>query len=152
MTLGSSTRGALCAIAVLVIWSSFILIGRLNATGARVLLPLDIAFLRFAFAGSWRVGHRGRTRVARPDGQSARTAAIGPAPAGQMVALGGFAGVGYCSLAYTGFFFAPAAHASVFMTGSLPLWTTIIVIVVLGEPMTRAQCLGRARSSSRAMG
>ena len=46
-----SGLGVASAVAVLAIWSSFILIGRLNATGGRVLLPLDIAFLRFAFSG-----------------------------------------------------------------------------------------------------
>ena len=53
------------------------------------------------------------------------------------MALGAFAGIGYCSLAYSGFFFAPAAHASVLMTGSLPLWTTVIAFFVLKEPIAR---------------
>ena len=130
--------GLVCAIAVLVIWSSFILIGRANATGARVLLPLDIAFLRFVFSGVGVLGIAA-VRVRRaPAGQPARIAAFGPLTVGQIAALGGFAGVGYCSLAYSGFFFAPAAHASVLMTGSLPLWTTVIVVFVLREPITRA--------------
>ena len=118
MTGHRSGLGILCAIAVLVIWSSFILIGRSNATGAHVLLPLDIAFLRFLFSGLG-VLVIAAVRVRRaPTGQPVRTSAFGPLTVGQIAALGGFAGVGYCSLAYTGFFFAPAAHASVLMTGS----------------------------------
>jgi drug/metabolite transporter (DMT)-like permease len=42
----------------------------------------------------------------------------------------------YCSLAYCGFFFAPATHASVFLTGSLPLWTTVIALFLLHERLT----------------
>lgn len=138
MTNGRTGLGLACAIAVLAIWSSFILIGRLNATGARVLLPLDIAFLRFAFSGLG-VLVIAAIRVRRaPTGRPARTSALGPLTIAQIAALGAFAGVGYCSLAYTGFFFAPAAHASVLMTGSLPLWTTVIVLVVLREAVARA--------------
>ena len=130
--------GVVCAVAVLVIWSSFILIGRLNATGAHTLLPLDIAFLRFVFSGLGVLGIVAVRSRRAPAGLTARRAALGPLTVGQIAALGGFAGVGYCSLAYTGFFFAPAAHASVLMTGSLPLWTAIIAWFVVREPITRA--------------
>src|SRR5437867_2799884 len=91
--------GALCALAVLGIWSSFIVIARFSA--ARTLTPFDIAFLRFSFSGLvalpfviWR----------RP------LAGIGP---GRVAALAATAGLAYCTLAYSGFFFAPAAHAAV---------------------------------------
>jgi drug/metabolite transporter (DMT)-like permease len=139
-----ASLGLLCAAAVLTIWSSFILIGRLNATGARVLLPLDIAFLRFLFSGlGVLVIAVIRSRRAAA-GTPLRFAALGPLTAKQIGALGFFAGVGYCSLAYTGFFFAPAAHASVLMTGSLPLWTTAIAILVLREPLTGSSILAVA--------
>jgi drug/metabolite transporter (DMT)-like permease len=130
--------GVVSAVAVLVIWSSFILIGRLNATGAHTLLPLDIAFLRFVFSGLGVLAIASVRVWRAPPGRSVRRAALGPLTVGQIAALGGFAGVGYCSLAYTGFFFAPAAHASVLMTGSLPLWTAIVAWFVVREPFTRA--------------
>ena len=41
--------------------------------------------------------------------------------------IGALGGVVYAMLAYAGFFFAPAAHASVLMPGSLPLWTALLV-------------------------
>ena len=42
-------------------------------------------------------------------------------------------GLMYALLAYSGFFYAPAAHASVLLPGSLPLWTSLLAVVVLGE-------------------
>jgi len=47
-------------------------------------------------------------------------------------------------LAYTGFFYAPAAHASVLMPGSLPLWTTLLAIWLLHEKIPAARALGLA--------
>jgi drug/metabolite transporter (DMT)-like permease len=50
--------------------------------------------------------------------------------------------VGYCALAYSGFFFAPAAHAAVLMPGSLPLWTALFAMVLLHERLTPARVAG----------
>ena len=47
-------------------------------------------------------------------------------------------------LAYTGFFYAPAAHASVLMPGSLPLWTALLAAWVLRDRITPARALGLA--------
>lgn len=46
--------------------------------------------------------------------------------------------------AYTGFVFAPAAHASVLIPGSLPLWTAIIAVWWLRERLTPARAVGLA--------
>jgi drug/metabolite transporter (DMT)-like permease len=53
---------------------------------------------------------------------------------------GGFYGV----LAYSGFEFAPAAHASVLMPGTLPLWTALLAVLLLGERLGPARLLGLA--------
>lgn len=45
-------------------------------------------------------------------------------------------------VAYSGFVFAPAAHASVLMPGSLPLWTSLLAIFVLSQPITKWRALG----------
>ena len=61
----------------------------------------------------------------------------------RITAMGGFFGsMLYAMLAYSGFFFAPAAHASVLMPGSLPLWTSLLAIVVLNDHITRARAIG----------
>ncbi|MBL8339113.1 MAG: DMT family transporter, partial [Rhodoferax sp.] len=40
--------------------------------------------------------------------------------------------------------FAPAAHGSVLIPGSLPLWTALLALLVLGTPITPARALGLA--------
>jgi drug/metabolite transporter (DMT)-like permease len=53
--------------------------------------------------------------------------------------LGGFL---YAILAYTGFFYAPASHASVLMPGSLPLWTTLLAWLFLREKVASTRAVG----------
>jgi drug/metabolite transporter (DMT)-like permease len=130
--------GGLCALAVLAIWTSFILVARTSA--ARTLSPFDIAWLRFLFSGAvvlpwlaWRAG-----ALCRGLGSDLSTALR----RGSLLAL--TAGVGYCALAYSGFFFAPAAHAAVLMPGSLPLWTALLAMWLLGERLGRWRVAGLA--------
>ncbi len=128
--------GAGCAATVLLIWTSFILVARSSAT--RSLNPFDIAWLRFAFSGllvlpvlAWR--------------WRAFVAGLGATPMQALArgsALAGVAGVGYCALAYAGFFYAPVAHAAVLLPGSLPLWTALLAWLWLGEGLSRGRALG----------
>ena len=136
--------GGACAMLVLAIWTSFILVAR--ASAARTLTPFDIAFVRFLFAGvvvlpfvalQWRSLGAG---LRRP---GLRTGATGTA-LGRGSALTLTAGIGYCALAYSGFFFAPAAHAAVLMPGSLPLWTALFAVVLLGERLSPLRAAGLA--------
>jgi drug/metabolite transporter (DMT)-like permease len=60
------------------------------------------------------------------------------------VLAGSFGGLAYALLAYTGFFFAPASHASVLLPGSLPLWTTLLAALLLAERITPLRVLGLA--------
>lgn len=126
--------GAACALAVLAIWTSFILVARLSAR--HTLTAFDIAFLRFLFSGLvvlpialWR------WRALRAGLGGERALARG-------AALAAVAGLGYCGLAYSGFFFAPAAHAAVLLPGSLPMWTALFAVLLLGERLTRWRALG----------
>lgn len=128
--------GAACALAVLAIWTSFILVARLSAR--HTLTAFDIAFLRFLFSGLvvlpialWR------WRALRAGLGGDRALARG-------AALAAVAGLGYCGLAYSGFFFAPAAHAAVLLPGSLPMWTALFAVLLLGERLTRWRALGLA--------
>lgn len=130
--------GIACAISVLAIWTSFILIARVSAKGH--LSPFDIAFVRFVFSGLMvlpLVFLRGRWLLAQlaphPRLALARGAAIAV-----------LAGIGYCSLAYSGFFFAPVSHAAVLMPGSLPLYTALFAALLLGERFRRARLIGLA--------
>lgn len=130
--------GGLCALTVLVLWTAFILIARASATHS--LTPFDIVWLRFVFSGAvvlplllWR-GRVLRAELGRTRGQAW----------GRGAALAGTAGVGFCALAYSGFFFAPASHAAVLMPGSLPLWTALLALLLLGERFTAAHAAGLA--------
>lgn len=130
--------GAGCAVAVLLIWTSFILVARSSAT--RHLGPLDIAWLRFAFSGLvavpvllWR-WPRFVAALGRTPRQGVQRGA----------ALAGTAGLGYCALAYTGFFYAPVAHGAVLLPGLLPLWTALLATWWLHETLGRGRQLGLA--------
>ncbi len=142
------------AIVTVLVWTAFIIIAR--ASAARSLTPLDLTFARICGAalvllpwGAWLVL---RERRARPD---AGSVTAGPARGSSLFGLsplslrvtalaGVFGGLAYAVLAYTGFFFAPAAHASVLMPGSLPLWTALLAVWVLRERITPTRALGLA--------
>lgn len=141
---------------MLLIWITFILVARGSARAT--LTPLDIAWLRFVFSGlvvlpfAWRyrealvrglagrVSSNASAEVATADA----TAAMRRAALVRALALGASGGIGYCLLAYHGFFLAPVAHAAVLLPGSLPLWSTVGALVLLGERLTLARVAGLA--------
>jgi drug/metabolite transporter (DMT)-like permease len=144
MKLSPKALGLTAAVITVMIWTSFIVIAR--ASASHTLLPLDIAFLRILGAsavlipwGWWLM------REQRSSGTSVGSLfGLSPLP-WRITALGGlFGSLLYAMLAYSGFFFAPAAHASVLMPGSLPLWTTLLALFLLHEPISRSRVVGLA--------
>lgn len=140
--------GILSAVVTVVIWTGFIVFARASADPARggVLNPFDIVYARIWGAslillpwGWWLVR---RARATTPGAGS--FLGLSPLPLRQTVIAGFFGGLLYAMLAYGGFVFAPAAHASVLMPGSLPLWTALLAIPVLGERITPTRALGLA--------
>ena len=138
------TVGRAAALVTVLIWTSFILIARASADPARggTLTPFDIAFCRVLGAGlillpwgAWIV------RRERAPAQSSLWG-FSPLPVRVTVTAGLFGGLLYALIVYNGFVFAPAAHASVLMPGSLPLWTTVLALLLLGERITPARVLG----------
>jgi drug/metabolite transporter (DMT)-like permease len=142
MKLSPRALGLTCAVLTVLIWSSFIVVAR--ASAAHNLLPLDIGFLRVIGAGCvllpwgwWMM------RAQRQSGEQVGSLmGLSPLPLRITVVAGFFGSMLYAMLAYSGFFYAPAAHASVLMPGSLPLWTSLLAIVVLHEHITRARAIG----------
>lgn len=137
--------GIAAAVITVGIWTAFIVIARASAQGS--LTPYDIAFARILGAsvvllplGWWLV------RRDRAQGGTPASSFFGLSPLGLKVTVlcGLFGGFGYALLAYAGFFYAPAAHASVLMPGSLPLWTTLLALLVLGTRITPARMIGLA--------
>ena len=142
MRFSPKTVGLASAVITVLIWTGFIVIAR--ASASRGLLPLDIALARIVGASAillpwawWLM------RPARLAGQ--RVGSLGglsPLPWGPTLQAGILGGFLYAVLAYNGFFFAPAAHASVLLPGSLPLWTTLLAWWVLREKVSSARAVG----------
>ncbi|MDO8447229.1 MAG: DMT family transporter [Rhodoferax sp.] len=140
------TIGLAAAVVTVLIWTSFILIARASADPARggTLTPFDIAFCRIVGAslvllpwGAWLV----RRDRALGVGQSSLLG-LSPLSLRVTATVGLFGGLLYALLAYSGFVFAPALHASVLMPGSLPLWTALLAALVLHDRITPLRALG----------
>ena len=134
--------GLSAAVITVLIWSSFIVVAR--ASASHNLLPLDIVFLRILGAscvllpwGGWLL------RAQRQAGErTGSLMGLSPLPLRVTAIAGLFGGMLYAMLAYSGFFFAPAAHASVLMPGSLPLWTTLLMWLFLREQIGLNRAIG----------
>jgi drug/metabolite transporter (DMT)-like permease len=131
-------KGWLSAVITVLIWTFFIIIAR--ASASHTLLPLDIAFLRIVGAscvllplGLWLSRHQPHT---------GSLGGLSPLPLRVTLLAGLFGSTLYAMLAYAGFFFAPAAHASVLMPGSLPLWTSLLAWWLLKDRLSPARLMG----------
>lgn len=146
LMLSSATIGVMAAVVTVAIWTAFIVVARASADPARggVLSPFDIVYARIWGASlillpwGWWLVRKGRQK----DPQSGSFFGFSPLSWRSTALVGFFGGLLYAMLAYSGFVFAPAAHASVLMPGSLPLWTTLLALILLGERITRRRALG----------
>jgi drug/metabolite transporter (DMT)-like permease len=137
MRFSPKAAGIGAAVITVLVWTSFIVIAR--ASAGHTLNPFDLAFARIVGAaavllpvGWWLVRREGL----------AGWLGLSPLPLRLTALTGLFGGLLYAMLAYAGFFHAPAAHASVLMPGSLPLWTTLLAALLLGTPITPARSVG----------
>lgn len=144
MKLSPRSIGLIAAITTVLIWTSFIVIAR--ASASHNLLPLDIGFLRILGAstvllpwGWWLMRGPRQTGTA-----TCSFLGLSPLPWRITAATGLFGGLLYAVLAYSGFFYAPALHASVLLPGSLPLWTSLLAMVILKDPISKNRAMGLA--------
>ncbi len=144
MALSNRSIGIAAAVVTVCIWSGFIVIAR--AMAHKTLLPLDIVWVRIVGAalvmvpwGWWWVR---KARAVDPSAPS--WLGLSPLSRRHTIEVGLFGGVGYACLAYSGFLYAPAAHASVLLPGFLPLWTALLAFFILKTPVTRARGFGLA--------
>jgi drug/metabolite transporter (DMT)-like permease len=143
--LSPKTVGLAAAVITVTIWTAFIVIARASAKGS--LTPLDIALVRIIGAslvllplGAWLV-RRDRAN-STPKSVAASFLGLSPLSLRITTLCGVFGGLGYALLAYSGFFYAPAAHASVLMPGSLPLWTALLAALILHTRITPVRAVG----------
>ena len=138
--------GFASAVITVIIWTAFIVVSRASADPARsvTLGPLDIALARILGASAvllpvgWWLARSDRARGVG----HASLFGFSPLSLPITARIGLFAGVLYAPLAYSGFGFAPAGHASVLLPGSLPLWTALMAAVVLGTRITPVRAVG----------
>lgn len=119
--------GVGCAVLVLVIWTSYVLLTRL---GTRATFnPPDLLALRVGIAGvimaPWFLRN-----------------GLGGLTLPQALVLALTAGIGFGALSYWALSLAPAAHGAALMTGALPLYTSILAMLVLGERFSRIKLAG----------
>ena len=139
--LSARTLGIAAAVVTVLIWAAFIVIARASTRGT--LAPLDIALARIVGASVVLIP-LGAWLVRRHPGRGASLFGLSPVAWRATALCGFFGGLAYAALAYSGFFYAPAAHASVLMPGSLPLWTTLLAALLLHERITPARAAGLA--------
>lgn len=143
MRFSSRVSGLLAAVVTVAIWTGFIVIGR--ASAGHTLNSFDLGLCRVVGASlvllPWGLYLTRRDSAGRG---SSSLFGFSPLPWRQTVAAGLSGGLVYAVLCYAGFFYAPAAHASVLMPGSLPLWTALLAVAFLGERLTKARALGLA--------
>jgi drug/metabolite transporter (DMT)-like permease len=119
--------GVLCALAVIVLFSSFTLVSRLGFSSSLQLM--DIAALRFGIAGVLMLPvlwHYGLSGVRWRDA----------------AALAVCGGLGFALLAFTGFSLAPASHGGVLLHGTLALSTFALVWITSRTKTTRGRAIG----------
>ncbi len=142
-----AARGVFFACVTIVIWVSFIIIARASSKGD--LSGLDIAALRILGAsfvllplGYWINYKRTLANSAGPLRAATSFWGLSPLSRALTVQMGLAGGLLYAVFSYSGFFFAPAAHASVLLPGSLPLWTSLIAWLILSQPLSRQRVMG----------
>lgn len=144
MRFTSRTVGIAAAVVTILIWTSFIVVAR--AMALKSLTPLDIVLCRIVGAslvllpwGFWMV------RKMQRDNPASSTW-LGLSPLGWRITciVGAVGGVAYAVLAYSGFLYAPATHASVLMPGMLPLTTALFSVWLLHERLSTGRITGLA--------
>lgn len=119
--LPDQTKGLLAALVVVICWSGFNIVSRFGAKG--IFTPFDLAAMRFGVSGLLTLPLFIKF-VPYKDWP-------------KYMALSLFGGLGYGLFVYSGFSFAPSAHAGVFVNGGIPFWTVIIVAILSGFRLSR---------------
>ena len=119
----ANVQGYVLVAVTMCIWGGFTLLSRLSAPWH--ISPWDITALRFALAFVILVPiliYRQEVRFLW---------------SGQALALALTGGLGYCLTVYTAFSHAPAAHAAIFLNGTIPLFTALFAWFLTRQPLNK---------------
>lgn len=119
--LSDNAKGILAALVVVVCWSGFNIVSRFGSKGS--FTPFDLAAMRYGISGCLTLPFFIKL--------------VPPREWPRYAALSLFGGLGYGLLVYSGFAFAPSAHAGVFVNGGIPFWTVLIVAIMARFHMAR---------------
>lgn len=108
-----TTKGLLAGLVVVICWSGFNIVSRFGSKG--IFTPFDLAAMRYGVSGL----------IGLPI--FLRYVPMSEWPRYMVLTI--FGGLGYGLLVYSGFSFAPSAHAGVFVNGGIPFCTVVIVAV-----------------------
>lgn len=120
--------GTAAAVTVVMCWSGWIVVSRLGVTST--LTVYDVAGLRFSVGAAVLLPYIIRQRAWR--GLTSL----------RVLVLTVTAGAPYALLTYFGFTYAPAAHGGVFLNGCLPLFTTLLGWIWIGQRSRPSQLTG----------
>ena len=127
----NQTKGVLAALVTVTCWSGFNIVSRFGTKG--VFTPFDMAAMRFGVAGTLTMPF------------FLYLVPVRQWPKYMVLAL--FGGLGYGLLVYSGFAFAPSAHAGVFVNGGIPFWTVILTAILAGFKLSRHVYIALALST-----
>jgi len=127
----NQTKGVLAALVTVTCWSGFNIVSRFGTKG--VFTPFDMAAMRFGVAGALTMPF------------FLYLVPVRSWPKYMVLAL--FGGLGYGLLVYSGFAFAPSAHAGVFVNGGIPFWTVILTAILVGFKLSRHVYIALALST-----
>jgi len=127
--LSEAAIGIACALGVVLLFASFVLVSRYGLKTD--LEPTDLAFIRYVVSGLvllpvlLRHGTAGATLM-------------------QAIALAGLGSIGFALFAYHGFQLAPASHGSALMHGTLPAFSLALGLILTGQVPDRLSLAGAA--------
>lgn len=130
--LSDTGKGLLAALLVVICWSGFNIVSRFGSTAS--FTPFDLAAIRYGVSGALTLPFFLRLVPVREWPRYAVLALVG--------------GLGYGLLVYSGFAFAPSAHAGVFVNGGIPFWTVVIVALLARFHIARQTVLALALSTA----
>jgi len=123
--ISDTSKGLLAGLMVVLCWSGFNIVSRFGSKG--VFSPFDLAAMRYGISGLLGSIYflRNVPAVEWP----------------RYVVLSIFGGLGYGLFVYSGFSFAPSAHAGIFVNGGIRFCTVLIVALTTGFHLARQTLL-----------